>query len=139
PLPELTAVSVAIIDAIDCNETGSVRIDVTGGSGNFLYQMLPDGTPQASNTFNITLPGDYYFQVTDVTTGCYMETLAFTVDPFDVIDVVATPTTAVTCYGNTNGALEIDVSGYSGNYTYEVLDSAGASVIAPTNANTATN
>ncbi|MBO3097790.1 T9SS type B sorting domain-containing protein [Gelidibacter pelagius] len=139
PLPELSAAAVAIVDAIDCNGTGSVRIDVTGGSGDFLYQMLPIGTPQASNSFNITLPGDYYFQVTDVVTGCYIETLVFTVDLFDLIDVVATPTTAVTCFGSTNGALEINVSNYTGNYTYEVLDSAGISVIAPTNANTSTN
>ncbi|RXJ51458.1 T9SS type B sorting domain-containing protein [Gelidibacter gilvus] len=139
PLPVITAAVVAIVDAIDCNGTGSVRIDVTGGSGDFLYQMLPDGAPQASNSFNITLPGDYYFQVTDVVTGCYKETDVFTVDPFDLIDVVATPITAVTCFGNTNGALEINVSNYTGNYTYEVLDSAGASVIAPTSANTSTN
>src|SRR5690606_4894200 len=33
----------------------------------------------------------------------------------------------------------INVSNYTGNYTYEVLDSTGASVISPTNANTSTN
>lgn len=139
PLPELTTAIAVIAAPIDCEETGSVKIEVTGGSGNFLYQMLPEGTPQASDTFSVTAPGDYYFQVTDVTTGCYIETAVFTVVPFDVIDVVATPTTAVSCFGSANGALEIDVSGYSGNYTYEVLDSAGASVIAPTAANTTTN
>ena len=139
PLPELINALVGIATPIDCNNTGTVTITVVGGSGNFTYQMLPSGAPQASNTFSITAPGDYYFQVTDVDTGCYIETIAFTVDPFDEIDVIATATTAVTCFGDTNGALEIEVTGYSGNYTYEVLDSAGATVIPVTAANTATN
>ncbi|WP_245905254.1 T9SS type B sorting domain-containing protein [Gelidibacter algens] len=139
PLPKITAALVAIASPIDCNATGSVTINVTGGSGNFTYQMLPSGTPQASDTFSITAPGDYYFQVTDDVTGCFVETLVFTVDPFDVIEVEATAATAVTCFGDTNGALSINVSGYTGNYTYEVLDSAGATVIPATAANTTTN
>ena len=139
PLPELTAALVTIATPIDCNETGSVTIDVTGGSGNFTYQMLPDGLPQASNMFHMTEPGTYYFQVADVDTGCYIDTVAFTVDPFDEIEVKATATTAVTCFGNTNGALEIDVTNYVGNYTYKVLDSVGIAVIVATNAHTSTN
>ena len=73
---------MAIATPIDCNGTGSVTITVTGGSGNFSYQMLPNGAPQASNTFNITAPGDYYFQVNDLTTGCTIATPPFTVAPF---------------------------------------------------------
>ncbi|HEX9826227.1 MAG TPA: T9SS type B sorting domain-containing protein, partial [Flavobacteriaceae bacterium] len=128
PLPTLTAASVATATPIDCNNTGTVTITVTGGSGNFDYQMLPDGTPQASNTFSITDPGTYYFQVNDLDTGCTIATSAFTVAPFDTIDVTATPTTAITCYGDSNGAFEISVSGYSGTYDYEVFNDSGVSV-----------
>ncbi len=109
PLPTLTAATVAIATPIDCNNTGSVSITVSGGSGNFTYQMLPGGAAQASNIFNITLPGNYYFQVNDITTGCTIATSAFTVAPFDTIDVVATATTPVTCFGDNNGAFEINV------------------------------
>ena len=139
PLPTLTAATVAIATPIDCNNTGSVAISVTGGSGNFTYQMLPSGAAQASNTFSITLPGDYYFQVNDITTGCTIATSAFTVAPFDTIDVIATATTPVTCFGDTDGALEINVTGYTGTYNYEVFDSSGASVSGIVAANTTTN
>ncbi|WP_100611461.1 T9SS type B sorting domain-containing protein [Confluentibacter lentus] len=139
PLPTITAAAVAEVTPIDCNNTGSISISVTGGSGNFNYQMLPSGVPQASNIFNITLPGDYYFLVTDLTTSCTFATAAYTVAPFDTIDAIATATTAVTCFGDTNGALEVNLSGYTGAYTYEVFDSLGVSVLGPIAANTSVN
>ncbi|MFH4967639.1 T9SS type B sorting domain-containing protein [Gaetbulibacter sp. M240] len=139
PLPVFTGTSVAEVTPIDCNSSGSISISVTGGSGNFSYQMLPDGTPQASNIFSITEPGDYYFQVNDLDTGCSIVTDAYTVPPFDTIEVQATPTTTITCFGDTNGELEFTVSGYTGNYTYEVLDNTGATILGPTAGNTSTN
>ncbi|MDO5980748.1 T9SS type B sorting domain-containing protein [Flavivirga spongiicola] len=139
PLPTLTAATVVVATPIDCNGTGSVAITVTGGSGNFSYQMLPGGTPQASNIFSITAPGDYYFQVNDLTTGCTIVTPPFTVAPFDTIDAVITATTAVTCFTDTNGVFEINVTGYTGPYNYDILDSTGASVRGLTAANTSTN
>ncbi|PWI29006.1 hypothetical protein DI383_13670 [Flavobacteriaceae bacterium LYZ1037] len=139
PLPTLTAATVVESTPIDCNNTGSIEIIVTGGSGNFEYQMLPGGTPQASNIFTVTMPGDYYFLVTDLDTGCTMATAAYTVSPFDTVDVVATATNAVTCFGDNNGAIEINVSGYSGAYTYEVFDNTATSVLGPIAANTSTN
>ncbi|WAC02219.1 SprB repeat-containing protein [Lacinutrix neustonica] len=101
--------------------------------------MLPNGAPQVPNIFTITAPGTYYFQVNDLDTGCTFATAPFTVAPFDNTDVVATATTPVTCFGDTNGVLEINVSGYTGNYTYEVFDDSGASVGGVVAANTATN
>ena len=139
PLPTLTAATVAVATPIDCNGTGSVAITVTGGSGNFEYIMLPGGTPQASNIFAIIAPGDYYFQVNDLTTGCTITTPPFTVVPFDTIDAVLTPTVAVTCFTDTNGEFEINVSGYTGPYTYDILDGTGTSVRGITATNTSTN
>ena len=45
PLPKITAATVGIVNPINCNNTGSVAITVTGGSGIFSYQMLPNGLP----------------------------------------------------------------------------------------------
>ncbi|WP_100614517.1 beta strand repeat-containing protein, partial [Confluentibacter citreus] len=53
PLPALTEAVAVIVTPIDCNNTGSISITVTGGSGDFSYQMLPEGTIQTSNTFSI--------------------------------------------------------------------------------------
>uniref|UniRef100_UPI001F58CDB8 beta strand repeat-containing protein n=1 Tax=Aestuariivivens insulae TaxID=1621988 RepID=UPI001F58CDB8 len=139
PLPALTMSSAAIATPIDCNGTGTVTVTATGGSGNFSYQVLPDGTPQATNTFAITGPGTYYFRVNDLDTGCSLDTPALTVAPYDTIDAVATATTNVTCYGDSNGAFGFSVSGYSGAYNYEVFDSSGVSVVGPIAGNTSTD
>ncbi|TRX01680.1 T9SS type B sorting domain-containing protein [Flavobacterium gawalongense] len=122
---------------IDCNGTGSIAVLANGGSGNYSYQLLPIGGAQPSNIFNIMNPGTYYFQVNDVVTGCSITTAAYTVAPFNTFDVVATATTPVTCFGDTNGAISINVTGYTGAFDYEVFDNLGSSImtgsgIAPT-------
>ncbi|WP_242093830.1 T9SS type B sorting domain-containing protein [Aestuariivivens sediminicola] len=139
PLPELTIATAAIATPIDCNNTGTVTISVTGGSGNFSYELLPGGTPQVSNTFAITDPGTYYFRVTDIDTGCSIDTSPLTIAPYDTIEVTALATTAVTCFGDSDGTLELTVSGYTGTYSYEVFDSTGASVSGIVAADTSTN
>ncbi|MFD1162099.1 T9SS type B sorting domain-containing protein [Hwangdonia seohaensis] len=126
---------------VDCNASGTVTINATGGSGNFEYRLLPSGVAQVSNVFSITSPGDYYFEITDTTTGCYITTAAYSVAPYDTATIALTPTAPVTCFGDNSGAFELLVNGYSGNYTYTVLDSFGTAVPAFTNipANTSTN
>jgi gliding motility-associated-like protein len=77
--------------------------------------------------------------VNDLTTGCTIATSVFTVASFDLIDAVAAPTAPVTCFGDTDGALEINVSGYAGPYNYEVFDNLGASVLTGTGNTTLLN
>jgi gliding motility-associated-like protein len=130
PLPKITASSANVSAPIDCNGIGTLTVVVTGGSGNFSYQLLPNGLAQPSAVFAVTSPGNYYFQVNDLTTGCTFVAAPYTVLPFNTINVVATPTTAVTCFGDTNGAVEINVTGYPGGaYSYDVLDTFGAIVL----------
>ncbi len=128
PLPTITATAFTEVTPIDCNNTGSVEITVTGGSGNFTYQLLPSGTPQASPIFPISGPGTYYFQVNDLDTNCYFLTLPLVVDPFDSIDAVLVPTVDNSCFGDAQGELELTINGYTGNYTYQLLDGMGVPV-----------
>ncbi|MDC8002589.1 T9SS type B sorting domain-containing protein [Aureisphaera galaxeae] len=139
PLPIITATSFTEVTPIDCNQTGSVAINVTGGSGNFEYELLPDGPTQASNVFAIPGPGTYYYQVNDLDTNCYFLTDAFEVPPFDLIDATLAVTQENDCFGATDGELELTISGYSGAYTYQILDGSGAPIGGPVAANTSTN
>tara|TARA_R110002124_G_scaffold138576_6_gene302168 strand:+ start:102213 stop:111887 length:9675 start_codon:yes stop_codon:yes gene_type:complete len=139
PLPEITAAAVAIGTPVDCNNTGSITINVTGGSGNFTYQMLPSGVPQPSNVFAISGPGTYYFQVNDQDTGCYFLTLPFVVDPYDTIDALLIASADNSCFGDINGELELSITGYSGDYSYQLLDGAGAPIGGVVATNTATD
>ena len=128
PLPTITATAFVDVTPIDCNNTGSVQINVTGGSGNFTYQMLPSGTPQASNVFNIPGPGSYYFRVNDLDTNCYFLTPELHVPPFDLMDAVIVPTVDNSCFGDAEGELELTLNGYTGNYTYQLLDGTGTPI-----------
>ena len=102
----------------------------------YTFELLPLGNPNGSLTgtptnvtaeFDLTTVGSYTFRITDTATGCYIDTASYTIAPYDLIDVVAIATTPVVCYGDSNGAIEIDVTGYSGTYNYEIFTSASVS------------
>ncbi|MCW5514680.1 T9SS type B sorting domain-containing protein [Muriicola sp. Z0-33] len=137
--------------AISCVNPEEVLITVTddGNPANvYTYELLPLGNPNGAltstptnvtATFDLSAVGSYTFRITDTTTGCYVDTAPYTIAPFDLIDVVATATTPVTCFGDSNGALEINVSGYTGAYSYEVFDSSGVTTGISGAGDTATN
>ncbi|MDO6605560.1 T9SS type B sorting domain-containing protein, partial [Arenibacter palladensis] len=137
--------------AISCAGPEQVTITVNdnGNAANvYTYQLLPIGNTNAtqtgtptynSATFNLTAVGSYTFRVTDTTTGCYVDTATYTIAPYDLIKVSATAITPVTCFGDNNGALQINVSGYSGPYNYTVYTSAGVATAITGSANTSTN
>ena len=143
PLPTLVSATITQNTAITCTNPEQVTVTVTGGSGNFEYILIPaSGTatpqPQASNVFIITSTGTYSIRVNDLTTGCYIMTLPYVIAPYDTIQVDATATNAVTCFGGNDGSIAINVTGYTGAYTYNVLDSTNTVVLAGAG-NTSTN
>ncbi|WP_157499514.1 beta strand repeat-containing protein, partial [Flavobacterium beibuense] len=145
PLPEIISVVPTLLTEITCNNDETVTITVTGGSGDFTFDLLPLGS-QASvtpgpgvytATFDLTTPGSYNFQVTDNVTGCYEVTSTpYDIVPFDTIAVEATASTQVTCYGDADGTITINVTGYTGNYDFVVTDSLGNTVGSGSNATT---
>ena len=77
---------------ITCNgaKNGTITINASGGSGNYLYQLGSAGTPQSSGYFNGVGPGTYRIVVTDVA-GC---------KPYKASVTLTQPTTA--CSGEIN-------------------------------------
>lgn len=142
PLPEITAVLVSQNTAITCINDEEVTVTITGGSGNFEVTLLPNGPTQIINgntaTFTINSAGSYTFQVTDLGTLCYFITQPYIINPYDTIAATATTASDVTCFGDNNGSVSLNVSGYTGNYNYNLLDSSNNSVATGTE-NTATN
>jgi gliding motility-associated-like protein len=136
--------------AISCVVPEEITITVTddGNPGNtYTYELLPLGNPNGvltstpTNTtaeFDLTAVGSYTFRVTDTATGCYVDS-PYSIAPYDLIDVVATATLPVVCFGDTNGALEVDVTGYAGTYNYEIFTAAGVSTGITGAGDTATN
>ncbi len=139
PLIEITALTVVQNTAITCTNDALVTLTLTGGSGDFTYELLPNGPVQSNDPqFTLRAPGNYVFQVTDNVTGCYQLTTPFEIVPFDTIDVAITANTPVTCFDETNGTATIFVTGYSGAYTYIVENNLG-DTLASGSGNTAVN
>ena len=136
PLPVITDVTVAQATAITCVNDEIARVTVTGGSGDFDFDLLPLGSAPTQSPgpgvytadFTLTTPGSYSFRVTDNTTGCYYNTLPYDIAPYDLIDAVAAAVTPVTCFGDADGEISIQVNNYLGNYTYQVFDGTGTPV-----------
>ncbi|RDY60267.1 hypothetical protein DX873_10625 [Flagellimonas nanhaiensis] len=137
--------------AISCANPEEVLLTVTddGNPGNvYTFELLPVGNPlgtqtstptNVTSTFELTAPGSYTFRVTDTNTGCYVDTAPYEILPYDLIEVVATPTAPAICFGDTNGALEINITGYTGAYNYEVFNADGTTTGTTGSGNTATN
>jgi len=143
PLPTITDVSVTQNTALTCGNEEEVLITVTGGSGTYTYQLLPNGAivgPTTSNTatFALMTSGSYVFEVVDTVTGCSTLTTPYVIDPLGVLTVVADNSNAVSCYGGTNGYFDITVTGYTGNYNYNIFDDTNT-IIASGSNNTSTN
>lgn len=146
PLPTITAVTATTVTNLTCTNDGIVQINVTGGSGDFTFELLPQGSQPAvtpgSGVFNanftLTEPGTYTFQVTDNVTGCYFVTTPYTIAPFDTIEASIINSSAVTCFGDTDGTITVNVLGYIGNATYDVIDIQG-NIVASGSGNTTVN
>ncbi|RYC52352.1 T9SS type B sorting domain-containing protein [Flagellimonas olearia] len=133
--------------AITCNNPERVTITVVEsiGGDSYTFALLPVGNPYGSvvsststtATFDLSIPGNYTFRATNDTTGCYEE-ITYTIAPYDTIDVVASVVSHAMCYGEA-GTLEIDVTGYTGAYDYEVFRADGSSLGLTGSGNTSVN
>ncbi len=122
------------------NDDGQITVTTSGGSGSYSYNIDPNPASVTLNTnvFNGVPSGTYTITVTDNYTSCFEE-VTIIVPEAITPTITTTPNSSVTCFGDNDGSFEINVSGYSGAYTYEVFDDLGVSVTGSVNANTSTN
>jgi len=109
--------------------TGSIDVDSPLGA-NYTYSI--DGvTFQSSTLFSGLNPGNYTITVTDNTSGCSsVSASAVTIDPVAGAPVVTlVSSTDVSCFGDTDGSLEISVSGGQAPYSYSWTPNVGSGAI----------
>ena len=143
-----TVTQVTPISCVNPEQVLITVVDDGNPANTYTYELLPVGNPDGTltgtptnvtATYDLTAIGSYVFRITDTNTGCYFDTAPYEIVPYDLIDVVAQAVTPVTCFGDANGALSIDISGFTGNYDYEVFTQAGVSTGIAGSGNTATN
>ena len=123
-----------------CNDDdGQITLLGSGGTGTYTYTISPNpaSITLSGNVFSGVPSGLYTITIIDSVNGCSEDA--------EIALQAATPPSfttlpnEVTCFGDNSGSFEINVSGYSGPYSYEVFDSLGASVTGSVLANTSTN
>ncbi|MFL1894443.1 T9SS type B sorting domain-containing protein [Aquimarina sp. 2-A2] len=151
PFPIMTNPTATLVTRINCNpdpEVVTVAIDGGTPSGDFLFevtngpavvasQTITATGPTTSATFNLPAVGTYNFTITDQTTTCTIP-IAYTVAQFNTIEIVAAQETPETCFGDADGTINISITGYTGAYSYRVLD-ASSTVVATGTGDTAVN
>ncbi len=103
------------ITAVACygQSTGSVALTTTGGTPNYTYVW---NNGQNTATATNLLAGTYQVTVTDAS-GCLSTASETVTQPAAPLSASVT-TTNVTCYGLSNGAVNLTAGGGTTNYTY---------------------
>ena len=107
------------------DEIVTIHVD---GTTNYEVEVSPavPGSPFNSGgnaDTQVLLPtaGEYIFIVNDLSSGCSYPMPRYTVVAPIEPEVVISEAAPVQCDGDSNGALFIEVTDYSGNYSYEVF------------------
>ena len=123
-----------------CNDDdGEITITGSGGSGTYTYSISPNpaSISLVGNIFSGVPSGTYTITITDAVTTCTADVSVFVPEAMPLS--FTTNATPVTCFGDNDGTIEINITGYSGAYNYEVLDSSSTSVFGVQIGNTSTN
>ena len=116
--PELLEVSVVVNDILCNGDLGSAELIVTGGTAPYETDDLSD------------LEGGTYTTMVIDANGCE-SSVDFVITEPDPIEVIVT-TTDVTCNGESNGSVSVEITGGTGDYDYE-LQTEDAFNISPNN------
>ena len=98
---------------------GAINLTPSGGTGPYTFNWLPSGPTTEDRTGLVA--GTYTVQITDVI-GCTGTVTASVTQPASPVSG-ATVVTNVSCFGGSNGAINLTPSGGTGPYTYNWLPS----------------
>ncbi|WP_422104150.1 PKD domain-containing protein [Winogradskyella sp.] len=97
---------------------GEISIDVAGGTLPYTYSWTLNGNAFSSDEDLIDLgPGDYAVSVTDVN-NCGPINLNFIIEEPEVLEVTLDTKVDVICFGESTGAINVNVTGGRLDYSY---------------------
>lgn len=130
-LPEITVNSINITPEVCAGQNnGSIAITFSGGSGSLGVQWFLAGNFSTVLSNSATLsnrgPGEYTARIFDQTNSNCFILQNVTIPPTPAIELqLAGPPTNILCFGDTTGAINIDVSGGTGGYTFQWTGPSG--------------
>lgn len=142
--------TIVQVDPLNCRDPERVRIEVSG-TGDFTVTTIsavavPPVTNSSGNNFvDVFLPaaGDYLFEVQDnEPSGCAYPMAKHTVIEPIAPTVIINETKPVSCFGASDGEMSIEVTNYTGVYTYNVYsgsDPGKTTILATGSLDTANN
>lgn len=99
------------------DNSGSIDVSIAGGTAPYTYFWKgPEGFENTSRNIQNLYAGEYTLNVTDAV-QC-VTTINVTVDEPEEILIEGT-VSSITCYGENNGQINLDVSGGAGIYRYK--------------------
>jgi uncharacterized repeat protein (TIGR01451 family) len=115
--PDQLTLSTSVTNA-SCfgSSTGAIGLTVMGGTGPFDYAWSNGATTEDIGTL---AAGTYSVTVTD-DNGCQASTMATVGEPAAL--VLSSVNTNLSCFGGTDGAINLSVTGGTGSYTYDWAD-----------------
>ncbi|MCB9082158.1 MAG: OmpA family protein [Lewinellaceae bacterium] len=114
-VPALKATAQATAPASTNNADGQAKVTVTGGDGKYNYRW-DTGSTEATATG--LAPGEHQVTVTD-SQGCSTTAKVAITENILPLAVTLTPTAQVRCAGGKEGALQAEVTGGKGPFTYQ--------------------
>ncbi|MEH6679565.1 MAG: T9SS type B sorting domain-containing protein [Sediminicola sp.] len=126
PVAPLTVSIDETAAIINCNgeSTATIRATAAGGLGNYRYELFTDlalsdriAGPQATRNFNGLAAGEYYVRV--ISEDCSVVSPVIIIeepDPLTYTDDYGD----VTCNGEDNGFIRVELGGGSGGYQYAI-------------------
>lgn len=126
--PPSLNVRPVILRDVNCagSNDGAVRIEVSGGSGNYAF-ALDGGDFQPSQNFAGLTSGTHSVTVQD-SSGCVSAVSFAIAEPMDSVSVELLDSENIQCFGGTNGRISLQAYGGTWPYEYE-LDGFGTDSI----------
>jgi hypothetical protein len=119
--PATPVSGTTVVTNVACfgGSNGAINLTPSGGTGPYTFNWLPSGPTTEDRTGLVA--GTYSVQTTDVN-GCTATTTVTVTQPTSPVSGT-TVVTNVSCFGGSNGAINLTPSGGTGPYTYNWLPS----------------
>jgi PKD repeat protein len=111
----------AAIDNVECfdGSNGAIYVTVLNGSGDYTYQWTKGAFSATTEDIEDLEAGDYTLQVTDNVFGCTVTGVYTVEQPAVTMAIADVDVTNNDCFGDTIGAIDINVTGGTAPYTYQ--------------------